>query len=129
MATWKRFEDIEAWQKARVLNREVVRFTKAGACAKDFVFIRQIRDASLSVMSNIAEGFERDGTKEFHQFATYAKGSAGEVRSQLYSAFDAEYLTEDEFERLRALAEEVSRMLAGLMKYLECTEYPGRKFS
>ena len=128
MATWQRFEDIEAWQKARVLSKEILVFTRDGSCARDFLFCRQIRDAANSIMSNIAEGFERDGNKEFHQFVSIAKGSAGEVRSHLYNALDAEYIPEELFARLYALANEIGRMLAGLLRYLERTDYRGRKF-
>ena len=127
MATWQRFEDIDAWQKARVLSREILRFTNA-KCPRDFIFCRQIRDAAQSVMSNIAEGFERDGTKEFHRFASVAKGSAGEVRSHLYTALDADYLTQEEFDRLYAMGDEIGRMLGGLLRYLERTDYRGNKY-
>ena len=88
MATFHRFEDIDAWQKARELTRAVYAASRSGSFSKDFALRDQIRRASISVMSNIAEGFERGGNKEFRQFLSTAKGSAGEVRAQRYVALD-----------------------------------------
>ena len=82
MATWQRCEDIDAWQKARKLSAAIHVLSAEGPCSRDYTFVRQIRSAALSVMSNIAEGFERDGSREFANFVSIAKGSAGEVRSQ-----------------------------------------------
>ena len=127
MATWRRFEEIIAWQKGRELGRLVYRFTRE-KCGRDYPFVNQIRAAVVSIMSNIAEGLERDGTKEFHQFLSVAKGSAGEVRSQLYLALDQEYIDQPEFDGCYALADEVSRLTGGLMRYLEQTEYKGHKY-
>ena len=84
MATFKRVEDIEVWQRARVLTREIYRISNLGSFSKDFGLRDQIRRASVSIMSNIAEGFERSGSGEFAQFLSMAKGSSGEVRTQLY---------------------------------------------
>jgi four helix bundle protein len=92
MATFKRFEEIGAWQKSRELTREIYKITAAGRFGRDYGLRDQIRRASVSIMSNIAEGFERSGSGEFGQFLSTAKGSAGEVRSQLYVALDQEYL-------------------------------------
>ena len=97
--TISRFEDIEAWKKAREVTRDIYDFTKEGAFAKDFALRDQIRRATISIMSNIAEGFERSGDREFIQFLSVAKGSCGETRAQLYAAFDQQYLTDDEFGR------------------------------
>src|SRR6185503_14984057 len=88
MATFKTFEDIEAWQQSRKLTKSIYEITSQGTFARDFVLHDQIRKASVSIMSNIAEGFERSGTKEFIQFLATAKGSAGEVRAQSYVALD-----------------------------------------
>src|ERR1044071_8834864 len=88
MSTFQSFEDIEAWQKARELTRRVYEVSEVGAFARDFGLRDQIRRASVSALSNIAEGFERSGTGEFIQFLSAAKGSAGEVRAQLYVALD-----------------------------------------
>jgi four helix bundle protein len=128
MGTFKSFEDIEAWQKARELNREIYGVSKGGAFSKDFALCDQIRRAGISIMSNIAEGFERGGTKEFFQFLAIAKGSTGEVRTHLYIACDQGYLTKAEFDHLLSLSLEVSRMIAGLMTYLKNTEIKGSKY-
>src|ERR1700687_534406 len=100
MATFKKFEDITAWQKARELTREIYTVTSQGTFSKDFGLKDQIRRASVSIMSNIAEGFERSGTGEFIQFLATAKGSSGEVRSQLYVALDQGYITDAAFKHL-----------------------------
>ena len=118
MATLRRFEDIEAWQKVRELTRAVYSCSKSGAFARDFGLRDQIRRAAVSVMSNIAEGFERGGTLEFVQFLAIAKGSTGEVESQLYVALDQEYIGDGEFRALKATAVSTKRLIAGLMNYL-----------
>ena len=115
----ERFEDLIAWQKARVLTREVYQATLKHPFCRDFGLKNQIQRAAVSVMSNIAEGFERRRPAEFHQFLSIAKGSCGEVRAQLYVALDVEYLTEEEFRRLSALAEEVGRIVNGLRSAIE----------
>jgi four helix bundle protein len=119
MSTFKRFEEIESWKKARELSRRVYDVSKAGAFQKDFGLKDQIRRACVSVMSNIAEGFERNSGNEFFRFLAIAKGSAGEVRSQLYVASDQGYLSQSEFEELHRIAVETSRLIAGLMNYLD----------
>lgn len=128
MATIKRFEDIEAWKRARELTREVYRHSKAGLFARDFALRDQMRRASVSVMSNIAEGFERGGTKEFIQFLAMAKGSVGEIEAQLYVALDQAYINEDEFVFLRRLAEPTKRLIGGLMSYLRQSGMKGSKY-
>jgi len=127
MATFKRFEDIEAWQKARELTREVYAASKVEPFSRDFALRDQIRKATISVMSNIAEGFERGGTREFIQFLSIAKASAGEVQSQLYIALDQGYLSEDACGHVMSLAEETGRIIGGLMKYLRQTPMKGQK--
>lgn len=129
MAKIERFEDIGAWQKARELTREIYLLTREGPACRDFRYIDQIRAASHSIMSNIAEGFERNGNAEFKQFLYIAKASAGEVRSQLYVALDVGYLTEPNFQRLMGLASEEGRMIAGFIRYLDQTELKGRKYA
>ncbi len=89
----------------------------------------QIRRASVSIFSNIAEGFERNGSKEFRQFLSISKGSAGEVRAQLYVAFDLEYITKEEFEKLNSLVFDTSRMISGFINYLRDSELKGAKFN
>lgn len=128
MATIKKFEELTCWQKARELNQSIYRVTKTPAFAKDFGLRDQIRRASVSVMSNIAEGFERGGDKEFVQFLSNAKGSCGEVRCQLYAALDENYLSQTEFDLLNKLSTEVSRMIAGFMAYLGNSNLRGQKF-
>jgi four helix bundle protein len=108
-----RFEDLQIWQKARELTRMVYDVTTRRAFARDFGLRDQIQRAAVSVMSNIAEGFERGSDAEFGRFLLIAKGSCGEVRSQLYVACDQGYLDERSFDTLTALAIEVSRMLQG----------------
>lgn len=115
----ERFEDIESWKRARVLTRRVYAITNTGEFARDFGLRDQIRRACVSIMSNIAEGFERGGgDKEFARFLSIAKGSSGEVRAQLYVALDVGYLSQPEFDELTQLALETSRLLSGFMQYL-----------
>ena len=128
MATFTTFEEIGAWQKARQLTREIYKITSGGAFARDYDLRNQIRRAAVSVMSNIAEGFERSGTGEFNQFLATAKGSAGEVRSQLYVALDQNYLSDAAFGQLRDQATEVGRMIGGLMTYLKTSGIKGTKY-
>ncbi len=129
MATIQRFEDIEAWQKARALTQTIYQMTSHGAFARDFALRDQIRRASVSSMSNIAEGFEREGNKEFIQFLTQSKGSTGEVKSQLYVALDAHFITDPEFQRAYDLANEAGRLIGGFIRYLQTSALRGRKFS
>jgi len=128
MSTLKQFEDIEAWQKARELTCGVYSCSKVGNFAKDFGLRDQIRRAAVSVMSNIAEGFERGGTGEFIQFLAMAKGSAGEVEAQLYVARDQQYISNDEFQSLKATAVSTKRLTAGLMGYLRNSGIKGDKY-
>lgn len=128
MATWTRFEDLDAWKKARELNRRVYAITREGPLSKDYGLCNQIRRSAVSVMSNIAEGFERGGRKEFIQFLSIAKGSVGEVRAQLVAALDAPYLDQTTFDELTALAVDVGRVIGGLMRYLQNSEIAGPKY-
>jgi four helix bundle protein len=128
VARIERFENIEAWKKARQLTQRVYEITSTGAFARDFGLRDQLRRASVSIVSNIAEGFERDGTTEFRQFLSVAKGSTGEVRAQLYVALDVGLIEQSEFDQLYNLALEVSRMISGFMRYLNTSEYKGNKF-
>ena len=128
MATFKTFEDIEAWQQSRKLTKSIYEITSQGTFARDFGLHDQIRKASVSIMSNIAEGFERSGTKEFIQFLATAKGSAGEVRAQLYVALDQGYVEQRDFNELNQSIIKISRMLNGLITYLRSTSLKGTKF-
>jgi four helix bundle protein len=128
MPTFQTFEEIEAWQKARELTRRVYDLSDVGAFARDFGLRDQMRRACVSILSNIAEGFERSGTGEFVQFLSAAKGSAGEVRAQLYVALDRKYVDESAFRQLNQMATEVSRMISGLMAYLKRSGIKGTKY-
>jgi len=114
-----KFEDLIAWQKARKLTKEVYRISKRGAFAKDFGLSGQIQRASVSIMSNIAEGFERGGRGEFHQFLSVAKASCAEVRSLLYVALDIKYIDKIGFKRIMDKAKEVGRIVGGLRASVE----------
>lgn len=115
----KRFEDLIAWQKARVLAKAIYGVTSSGKFAKDFGLRDQIQRASVSVMSNLAEGFERGGNVEFHRFVVIAKASCAELRSQLYLASDIGYLTPAVFNQLMTQANEVTRIIGGLRTSLD----------
>ena len=128
MATFKKFEEIQCWQKARELTSKIYDISKKGEFARDFALKDQIRRASVSVMSNIAEGFDRNGTGEFVQFLSIAKGSAAEVRCQLYVAADQNYIEKGEFDQLSRLASETALMTGGLITYLRSSGYKGTKY-
>ena len=119
MTKIERFEDIKAWQKARELVRDIYGITSKGSFAKDYSLKDQIRRASVSVMSNIAEGFSRQTDKEFIQFLHVAKGSASEVQSQLYVALDLKYISQATFKELYELSEETIRLVSGFVRYLK----------
>lgn len=119
MAKIGKFEELIAWQKARALTSKIYRVSRQGEFKRDFGLRDQIRKASVSVMSNIAEGFERGSPREFRQFLNIAKASCAEVRSQLYVALDVEYLEQQEFELLHKQAEEVARVVGGLIKSVQ----------
>ena len=128
MGKIQKFEDIVAWQKARELTREVYAHSKTGAFAKDFGLKDQIQRASVSIMGNVAEGYDRGGDKEFIQFLSVSKGSCGEVKSHLYVALDQQYINSPQFNQLYNSADEVGRLLAGFMAYLKQSDLRGRKF-
>jgi four helix bundle protein len=119
MSRIERFEDLIAWQKARALTRSIYLATREGSFARDYGLSGQIQRASVSIMSNLAEGFERGRRAEFHQFLSTAKASCAELRSQLYVALDTGYLAEDRFHALMAAAEEVARLIGGLRASVE----------
>ncbi len=120
MAKVQRFEDLESWKKARLLTTRVYELSNTGTFARDFALRDQMRKAAISVMSCISEGFEREsGDKDFRHFLSMSKGSAGELRSQLYTALDAKHITEEQFAELTSLAIEVSKLLSGFIAYLD----------
>ena len=123
MATAQQFEDLGVWQDARALSKLIYSVTKQREFYRDIDLRRQIRAAAVSAMSNIAEGFERGTRKEFIHFLNIAKGSNGEVRSQLYVALDQEYISEKQFAELKPAAIALSRRIAKFVSYLEsCSE-------
>jgi four helix bundle protein len=117
MATIKCFEDIISWQKARKLNDKIGSFIDNGNFKSNYRLINQIEGSSGSIMDNIAEGFERSGNKEFVQFLYIAKGSCGELRSQLYRAIDRKYLNRQQFNELYDAAFEISVLIQKLINY------------
>jgi four helix bundle protein len=121
----QRFEDLIAWQKARELTASIYEVTQTGSFAADYGLAKQIQRAAVSVMSNVAEGFERGRRAEFAQFLSIAKSSCGEVRSQLYVALDAGYLDQITFAVLQSRADEVTRILGGLRSSVEQQSRPG----
>ncbi len=128
MATFNKFEDIIAWQKARELCKIINAYTLYAEFSRDFKLVSQIKSSSGSAMDNIAEGFERGGNKEFIQFLFIAKGSVGETRSQLYRALDNEYITQEDFQKAYNLADEVGKLIRGLISHLKNSELKGDKY-
>ncbi|MBN2254691.1 MAG: four helix bundle protein [Deltaproteobacteria bacterium] len=128
MATFKRFEDIDAWQQARELTREIYRVTADGIFSRDLALCNQIRRASISIMSNIAEGYERSGTNEFIHFLSIAKGSTGEIKSQLYIALDQNYIDEQKHEQLSGRLSHIAGMISNSMNYLRRSSIRGTKY-
>ena len=118
MGKFESFEEIKSWQKARVFNKRIYELTENQNFKKDFDLVKQIRRASISISSNIAEGFERNTDKEFIYFLYVAKASAAEVRSQLYLASDLNYFDEKEFEELFKEVSDISKLISGFIKYL-----------
>ena len=141
MSGFRRFEDIDAWTLGRELTVEIYRVSRDGRFGRDFGLCDQIRRACVSVTSNIAEGFERRSPRDFARFLLIARGSAGEVRSQLYVALDLGYIDDETFQRLSHLASRISRATDALARHLRrsagetrepdalylapCTAYPG----
>jgi four helix bundle protein len=116
---FSRFEDIEVWQLARKFVSQIYEITNNDNFKKDFVLRDQIRRASLSIISNISEGFERQSNLEFIRFLFIAKASSGEARAQLYVAFDLKYINQDDFNVLLAESEKISKSISGFIKYLK----------
>ena len=129
IATIKRFEDLENWQEARRLSKEIILISKTTELNRDFKLKEQIKGSSGSVMDNIAEGFERNGNSEFKQFLSISKGSAGETRSQLYRIFDNEYINETQLNILIAEYEKLSIKIHNFITYLNKKDYKGTKFT
>jgi four helix bundle protein len=128
MATITKFEDLEIWQEARKLAKEIYIISKETDLKTDFRFKEQVKASSGSVMDNIAEGFERDGNIEFRQFLSIAKGSAGESRSQIYRLYDYEYISVEKFEDLKTKHENLSGKIKNFITYLNKKDFKGNKF-
>jgi four helix bundle protein len=128
MATIARFEDMEIWQQAREICKDVHTLCSKGAFAKDFELVRQISRSSGSCMDNVAEGFERDGNREFCQFLSIAKGSIGETRSQLVRALDRGYIHQAEFDLIVPKCLKASKDIGNFMRYLRNSDMKGSKF-
>src|SRR6478752_5114984 len=125
MATIKKFEEIEAWKVARDLCSKLGAVIDSESLKKNYRLIGQIEGSTGSIMDNIAEGFERGTRAEFIQFLGYSKGSCGELRSQLYRAFDRKYLNQEQFDGFYSLAIRISAMLQKFISYLQKTVVPG----
>jgi four helix bundle protein len=128
MSKINKFEDIESWKIAREVTKHIYEASSAGNFSRDFALRDQIRRAVISIMSNIAEGFERGGDKEFIQFLAVGKGSCGEARAQLYVALDQNYITQAQFDFISSKLVEIGRLISGLMKYLQQSDLRGNKF-
>lgn len=124
----KYFEDLEVWKEARHLTNAIYKITGKSTFSRDFGLRDQIRRAAVSVMSNIAEGFERGGNQELIQFLYIAKGSCGEVRAQLYVAKDQGYLSHEKFDALLKSFKRLSVMVSNLIGYLKSSQMKGAKY-
>ena len=127
MSTIRDFEELKIWQDARELSKELYIITSTEPFVRDYRFCAQIRAAAGSIMDNIAEGFERDGRKELIQFLYIAKGSCGEVRSQLARAYDVNYINEEIYQKYKNKCINESISIANFIRYLKQTEINGLK--
>lgn len=128
MASIEKFEDLEVWQRAREICEYVEMLFNETKLGENFGLRNQMETSSGSIMDNIAEGFDRDGNKEFHNFLSYSKGSAGELKSQVYRAFDKKLISLEHFEKLISLCEVEKNKLGAFMYYLRHSEHKGLKF-
>jgi len=128
MATIGKFEEIVSWREARVLNQNVGKLIDSGRFKHSYRLIGQIEGSAGSIMDNIAEGFERNGNKEFIQFLYIAKGSCGELRSQLFRALDRDYINQKEFDELSSHAMRISSLIQKLIIALGDSDFKGIKY-
>jgi len=124
----QKFEDLDVWKQARILNQEIFKLTNQDGFSKDYSLKDQIRRSAGSVMDNIAEGFERNGNKEFIQFLYISKGSNGEIRSQLYRGLDYGYFNHSRFDDLYGMSINIGLLLGSFIKYLKSSEMKGSKY-
>lgn len=128
MATITQFEDLEIWKSARELSKDICKIADREIFKTDFKLKNQIKGSAGSVRDNIAEGFERDGNAECKQFLSISKGSSGELRSQVYRCMDNNFISENEFENLKAKCEISSVKIKNFMTYLQNRDFKGNKF-
>lgn len=128
MAAIEKFEDLIAWQKSKSFAVKIYSATDEGKFSKDFGLRDQIRRASISIVSNIAEGFERKGNKEFLQFLFYSLGSIAEVKTQLIISFELNYISKEKFDELNDLLIDIQKITKGLVTYLKESDLKGSKF-
>jgi four helix bundle protein len=128
MGTVNKFEDLEVWRESRKFVKNIHSLTSKTPFSKDFTLKDQILKSSSSLMDNIAEGFDRDGNKEFIHFLTISKASLSETKSQLYRALDFNYISNEEFSENYELADTIGKQIGGFIKYLKQSEYKGNKF-
>ena len=128
MATWSRFEDLPIWQEARILAKDIYRLTSTEPFSKDYRFCGQIRAAAGSIMDNIAEGFEKENNKEFIQFLYIAKGSCGEVRSQLHRSRDVEFISDEEYKEYIGRSINLNTSIYNFIKYLKNSDISGMRY-
>ncbi len=129
MAKIEKFEDIQSWKLARQATNRIYDLTERAEFSADYGLVNQIRRSAISIMSNIAEGFERGGEKEFVNFLSIAKGSCGEARAQLYVALDRNYITPSEFKSAYDELNETGKLIGGFMSYLKKSRLRGSKFN
>ena len=128
MATYKNFEDLEVWKLSREYCKDIYDIIDSTPLKNNWKLRDQIDGASGSIMDNIAEGFERGGTKEFVQFLGFSKGSCGETRSQLYRIYDRGFINEEKMNELVDKSNQISKQLNGFITYLKQTKIKGYKF-
>lgn len=126
--TIEKFEDLEIWKLAHELTKQVFEITKLGQFNKDYKFRDQIRASSGSIMDNIAEGFERGGNKEFTQFLFVAKGSSGEMRSQIHRAYLFEYIDKETLDNMIDKSMKLNTKISNMINYLKNSDYKGTKY-